>query len=219
MFCCTNVSWEVILCGKTFMYSFCKPTKQSKGNSERHIVELKRTFWGQDGAWRGGLQAGRDDEEHQQSWHNMYDCWSQQNNQDASAGYIPVYQFQRRPRTLGSTRPLGSLWSCSHLHPHTPRPHKPPSPDHIYRCDMALGSISDSWSRLFHPLHRNLCEKEQQLTSSGRSFKAPPHRAVSTAVDAINRSINYLKCLWLVFLIDSFLSFLLPLLEKPQTIT
>lgn len=87
------------------------------------------------------------------------------------AGYIPFYQFWAvQPSTPGSTRPLGSLWSCSHLHPHTPRPHKTPSPYHIYRLDMALGSISDCWSRLCHPLYRNLYEKEQQLKSVPRSI-------------------------------------------------
>ena len=72
--------------------------------------------------------------------------------------YVPVYQFPCQPSTPGSTRPLGSLWSRSHLHPHTPRPHKTSFPFHIYRLDMALGSISDCWSRLCRPLCRNLCE-------------------------------------------------------------
>lgn len=84
--------------------------------------------------------------------------------------HIPVYQYQceaavLQPSTRGSTRPVGPLRSGSQIDPHTPRPHKTPSPYHTHRLDMALASISDCWGRLCRPLCRNLHEKEQQLWS------------------------------------------------------
>ena len=91
----------------------------------------------QDGAWRRALH-----------------------NQDASS----VYQFQgtAESRTRGSTRPPGSPWPRSRLHPHTPDPHRTPSPFHIYTLGTARGSISDCRSRLCRPLCRNLCGEEER---------------------------------------------------------
>ena len=97
---------------------------------------------------------------------------AEESNQDASAehslaGSCAVYQFQcvLRPSTRGSTRPQGSLWCHSHLDPHTPAPRKTQTPFHIYTHHTGLGSRSDCWSRLCHPLYRNLCGKKQQLPS------------------------------------------------------
>lgn len=77
---------------------------------------------------------------------------------------VHFYPFQRllcsgavlRLRTQGNTRPLGLLWPRSHLHPRTPRPHKPLYPYHIYRPHTGPGTISGCWSRLCRPLCRNL---------------------------------------------------------------
>lgn len=48
-----------------------------KGKLGRPYCRIKKDMWklcAQDGAWRGGLQAGRHDKEHQQSWHRWEDC-------------------------------------------------------------------------------------------------------------------------------------------------
>lgn len=77
------------------------------------------------------------------------------------------YQYQclsrgagPQPSTRGSTRPLGPRWSGSHLHPHTPPPHKTPCPCHTHRLDTAPGTISDRCCRLSRPLCRNLDERQ-----------------------------------------------------------
>lgn len=62
-----------------------------------------------------------------------------------------------RPSTRGGTRPQGSLWRhtsilLTHQLLTKHRPH--------FTCtqDTGLSSRSDCWSRLCHPLYRNLCE-------------------------------------------------------------
>lgn len=101
-------------------------------------------------------------------------CKREQSTTDAGTNVQVLFQFYQFERlsTRDSTRPLGSLRSGSHLYPHTPCPHKPPSPFHTNRLDTALGSISDCWSRVCHPLYRNLYDKEQQLTSVSFSVSA-----------------------------------------------
>lgn len=183
-FCCTKVEkWSYRAKSNVFLL---QTDSTVKGKLRTQYCSIKKNIiWrlcAEDGAWRRGLQARRDDKVHQQSWHRRGRLSRllklREVNPNTASKWpwcISSYQFQclckaatRQPSTRGSTRPLGSQWSCSHLHPHTPRPHKPPSPYHIYRLDRALDSISDCWSRLCRPLYRNLYEKEQQLISVPR---------------------------------------------------